>query len=215
MSTCNVEGLVADAAGGNEAAWVALWLQVEPMLLRLARSPRVSGRMSEDEDDCRNIVVEVMARLRDDGFRRLRLYVEQHDRNPGLAFEPWLRVVARRVTIDYMRGHGDYIDRRRNRNPSSPPGRWVHHTPLTSTSRLHGVRPPITNRGAAMAMLRFAYRELPPEQMRALERWIIGVGFVEIADELVLDDDREAKRLVRAALQKLRREFRGAKKAKR
>lgn len=215
MAGGDVVGLVADAASGSESAWSALWLQLEPMLIRFARSPRVSGPMSESEDDCRNIVVEVMARLRDDGFRRLRLFVERCEGNPALQFEPWLRVVARRVTIDYMRGHGDYIDRRRNRNPSSPPGRWVQHTPLTSTSRLHGIRPPVTNRGAAMTMLRYAYRELPADQMRALERWIVGTGFGEIAEELALGGPDDAKKLVRAALQRLRREFRRTGKARR
>jgi DNA-directed RNA polymerase specialized sigma24 family protein len=209
-----VEELVAKAATGDEEAWSALWLYAEPMLLRLARSPRVSGKMSESEDDCRNVVVEVMARLRDAEFRRLKLYLERRAHKPDLTFEPWLRVVARRVTIDYMRGLGEYIDRRRSRNPGSAAGMWVHQTSLTSTSRLHGVRPAITNQDAAMKMVHFAYNELPADQIDALGRWIVGDRFAKIAEGMQLDGADDAKKLVRAALQRLRREFRDKSKKK-
>ena len=210
----DLEALVARVVEEGEPPWGELWIAVEPMLMRLASSPRVSGKMSESEDDCRNVVVEVMARLRDDDFRRLRLYLERRAGNPDLSFEPWLRVVARRVTIDYMRGHGEYIDRRRSRNPKSAPGRWIERSPLTSTSRLHGIRPAITNHTAAMTMLRYAYRELPADQLGALERWAGGASFADIADELELDNSDRARKLVRAALQKLRRAFRDREKKK-
>lgn len=207
-----LEEMVESAAAGEDRAWTDLWSAVHPRLLRLASSPRVSGRMSQNEDDCRNIVVEVMARLRDSQFRRLKLYLDAKRENPDLAFEPWLVVVARRVAVDYLRGHGEYIDRRRNRNPESAPGRWVHVEKLTTDSRLEGDRPPVTNQGAALTMMRYAYKELPKEQLTALERWLLGASFEDIASELDIGGAKDAEKLVRAALQRLRRTFRDKKK---
>ena len=212
MDQTIVQTLVVEAAEGQESAWSKLWLEIEPLLMRLASSPRVSGRLSQNVDDCRNIVVEVMARLRDDQFRRLRMFLDSQSENPDLEFIPWLRVVARRVIIDYLRGHGHYIDRRRNRNSGSAPGRWVEINRLTRSSRLDGIRPPVTNTSVALSMLRYAYSELPADQLAALERWIIGAGYSDIAGDLQLEGSEAAKKLVRAALQRLRREFRGKKR---
>ena len=71
-----------------------------------------------------------------------------------------------------------------------------------------GARPALTNRGAAMTMLRYAYKELPPDQLAALELWIVNSGFDGIASELGLGDSQAAAKLVRAALERLRRRFR-------
>jgi len=203
-----LEQLVLSTVEGQTQAWGALWQAVEPRLFGLVRSPRVTGRLSQDLDECRNIVVEVMSRLSDDDFRRLRLYVSAREKSPSLQFFPWLIVVARRVAIDYLRGHGEYIDRRRSRNTGSAPGRWMQRKTMPSESRVGGQRPGLTNHGVAMTMLRFAYRELPSEQLTALERWVVGSSFGDIAGELELSEVGEAEKLVRAALQRLRREFR-------
>src|SRR6187397_2628924 len=108
-----IESLVAAAATADEAAWQQLWASIEPPLLRIVAQPRFLGRLGQREDDRRNIVVDVMARLRGNDFDRLRLYLGSRKDNPQLKFMTWLRVVAKRVGIDYMRGHPDYIDRRR------------------------------------------------------------------------------------------------------
>jgi DNA-directed RNA polymerase specialized sigma24 family protein len=204
----DLEGLVPAAASGDPDAWHALWRALEPRLAGLVRKPRVTGRLSASEDDCRNIVVEVMARLSDDDFRRLKMYLASRAANPQLSFVPWLLVVARRTAVDYMRGHGEYLDRRGRRNPDSAPGAWVKLGTLPSDSRLEGARPPLTNQGAAMKMLRYAYKELPADQLEAFELWILNTGFREIAERLGLGGAKEAERLVRAALERLRRRFR-------
>jgi hypothetical protein len=67
----------------------------------------------------------------------------------------------------------------------------------------------MTNRGTAMEMLRHAGDALPPEQKRALDLWIRSATFAEIADELAMPGGAgAAERLVRAALERLRRHFR-------
>jgi hypothetical protein len=202
-----LETWVADAAEGDGQAWKSLWERVEPTLNRLVRKPSVTGRMSANEDDRRNIVVEVMSKLQEGERRRLRRYLEARQENPNLHFVPWLIVVARRIVVDYQRAHGEYIDRRRTPLASSP-GKWIQKATLPNDSRLRGLRPQMTNRGAAMSMLSYAYKELPSEQLDALQLWIINTPYGEIATKLELDDPKDAERRVRAALERLRRHFR-------
>jgi DNA-directed RNA polymerase specialized sigma24 family protein len=203
-----VDDLLPAVIAGDPVAWEQLWLALEPRLSRMLRSPRTAGRLSASDDDRRSILVEVMARLRDDQFRRLEMYRSAKQQRPGLSFTAWLGVVTRRVAVDYMRGHAEYIDRRRQRVPASSPGKWVDLQPLVGDSRLIGDRPAYTNRGAAMKMLRYAYTSLAADQLAALELWIVNTGFADIARQVGAPDARAAERLVRAALERLRRQFR-------
>jgi len=69
-----------------------------------------SGRVS-DRPGLGPCAVEVLARLRADDFHRLSIYLETRRANPSLKFMTWIRVVTKRVGIDYLRAHPDYIDR--------------------------------------------------------------------------------------------------------
>lgn len=203
-----LETLVESCAAGDEQAWQRLWAAVEPRLLRLVSQPRFLGPLGQREDDCRNIVVEVLARLRADDYHRLKIYLETRLTNPSLKFMTWLRVVAKRVGIDYMRGHPDYIDRRRQADRGSAPGEWVEAGTLPSGSKLHGERPPFTNRGTAQQLLRYAAGAIPDTQRRALEMWVQSETYEEIARVLEIESAVAAERMVRAAIERLRRRFR-------
>ena len=206
-ATLELEALVGRAAGGDELAWQRLWADVGPRLERIAAQPRFLGRLGQREDDRNNIVVEVMARLRARQFERLRLYLAARGDNPRLRFMTWLRVVAKRVGIDYLRGHPDYIDRRREAGASAP-GRWVEAGTLPPPSRGAGERPPVTNRGTALELLRYAAGAIPETQRRALELWVQSEPYDEIASRLGLGSPAEAEKTVRAAIERLRRKFR-------
>ncbi len=204
-----LETLVARAARGESAAWRELWETVEPWLVKLVANPRFLGRIGQRDDDCNNIVVEVMARLHASGFHRLHMYLEARAATPQLKFKTWLRVVAKRVGIDYLRGHQNYVDRRRDPERGSRPGEWIEAGTLPSASELPGERPPLTNRGTALEMLRYAAGVVPEQQLTALELWTQGASHSEIAAELQLADGVSgAERMVRAAIERLRRRFR-------
>ena len=205
IEDAELERLVTAAADADETAWRRLWTVIEPALLRIIAQPRFLGRLGQGEDDRRNIVVAVMARLRADRFHRLRLYLEAQRGNPRLRFMPWLRVVAKRVGVDYLRAHPDYV--RRHDAGASEPGRWVEAGTLPPSSQL-GERPPATNRGTARELLRYAAGAIPTDQLHALQLWIAGESFAEIAVELKLASAPEAERLVRAAIERLRRQYR-------
>lgn len=203
-----LEGLVEGAAAGDEATWQRLWAAVEPRLHQIVATPRFLGKLGGREDDRRNIVVDVLSRLRADDFHRLKIYLETRTTNPSLKFMTWLRVVTKRVGIDYLRGHPDYIDRRRDKDRGTSPGEWVDAGTLPSGSKLQGERPPVTNRGTAQQLLRYAAGAIPDTQRRALELWVQSDSYTEIARELGLADAAAAERMVRAVIERLRRRFR-------
>lgn len=205
-----LEVLVARAAEGDTASWRVLWENLEPWLEKVVGNPRFLGRVGQREDDRSNIIVEVMARLHADRFHRLKMYVEMRRTSPHLRFKTWLRVVTKRVGIDYLRGHENYLDRRRDPNRGSAPGEWIEPGTLPSQSKMPGERPPMTNRGTALELLRYATGAVPELQLSALERWAEGATFEDIAHELEVDGGSSAaEKLVRAAIERLRRRFRG------
>lgn len=200
-----VEALVVRVCRGDEDAWQPLWELLAPMIDRAACTPRVVGRLAANDDDRRNIVLEVMARLRDDGFRRLHVYLASKETHTDLRFGQWLTVVARRIAIDYVRAHDEYVDRRRR----SAGDAWIVPGTLPPSSRLGGARPPITRRCLAVEMLRYASDVLSADQRSVLELWIHGVGHAEIARMHDVEVEH-AERLVRSALMRLRKHFRDA-----
>jgi len=189
----DLDALVVAAAASDERAWQALWSAIEPPLARIVAQPRFLGRIARRADDCRDIVVAVMARLRADDFHRLRSYLDAKRDNPRLGFFTWLRVVAKRVGVDYLRAHPEYV-----RGDT----RWIDLETLPPPSQLVGERPPMTNRAAAQEVMR---ADLPDDQRRALELWSRGESFAEIARALGVDN---AEKIVRAAIERLRRRFR-------
>jgi len=201
-----VEALVDRIVAGDETAWPLLWRRVESKLLATLRRPYFIGSLSQREDDCRNIVVEVMARLRANDYARLRTYAETRRRKPDIVFMAWLLVVAKRVAIDYMRAHEDYEDRRRQRDASTP-GKWRVLETLVADSKAPGARPSITNDATVHEILETA-RTLPAPQLAALTAWLAGHDYAEIAMAQSLPSAKDAERAVRAALASLRRRVR-------
>ncbi len=204
-----LERLVARAAAGDEEAWRALWSTLEPRLAGLLRKPTFLPHLTRREDAIRDIVVAIMGRLRQNDFHRLHLYLAARDADPALVFMRWLMVVAKRVAIDSLRAHPDYVDRRRAAgSEDEPPGAWIETEELPADGSTHGARPPMTNRVTARQILRYAQGVLPDAQRRALELWAEHGSAEEIARALGLASAGEAERVVRAAVEWLRRHFR-------
>lgn len=193
------------AAGGDDQAWRHLWETVEPRLLGLVRRPRFLGRLSLRDDDCRNVVLAVMERLYADDRRRLVAFASSVRADPSRQFWPWLVVVAKRVGIDYMRSHEQFIGRRGAPSESQPA--WAHDT-TASDLKMGGQRPAMTNRGTARQLLDIAAHTLSPPQRAALDLWLQGSDHAAIATELGLPEPRDGERLVRSGLERLRRAVR-------
>jgi hypothetical protein len=203
--SADIENLVERTVAGDESAWRALWAAVEPPLTRIIARPHFLGPLGRDEDERRNIIVAVMGRLRADQFARLSLYLDARRDNAQLTFVGWLSVVAKRVGIDYLRAHPEY--QRKCSASRSRPGAWVKQTQLPE-SKVFGKRPPVTTRVTARRIVDHAGPSLPIAQRRALELWTHGEDFADIAREVGLPDAAAAHRVVRAALDRLRRAYR-------
>ncbi len=207
MAAPPIDALVDQVLADRPGAWQDLWQAVEPRLYALIRRPSFLGKLSQNEDDCRNIVVDVLAALRADDHARLRSFVAARARNPALPFFAWLAVVAKRLAIDYMRRLDDYQDLR-GRAGDGPKGAWAATTELPPDSQLPGVRPQYTNRATVAELVAYAGRDLTAEQNAVLSAWIQGGSFEDVARASGLGGARQAEKAVRAALERLRRKFR-------
>jgi DNA-directed RNA polymerase specialized sigma24 family protein len=194
--------LAERACAGDEGAWQALWAWLDPRLGAIVRKLRLP-RISHEEDDRRAVVLAVMARLREDEFRRLRLFLESRQRDPQLGLMPWLKVVTRRVAIDCLRAHPSYLPGR-----GEQPGTWRDPQSLPPPSALPGTAPAPTRDGTAREMLAHAQAVLPADHYQALQLKIRGDSPAEIAGALGLSGPAQAERIVRAAFERLRRKFR-------
>lgn len=206
MPDADPEALVQLVLAGDGDAWHKLWQAVEPRLYAVLRRPYFLGRLSDSEDDCRAIVVEVMARLKANDLARMHAYARARKERPTLTFHAWLIVVAKRVAIDYLRGVDTYIDRRREPGASKPGG-WRILDTLIADSRAHGARAPITDAATAHQILEAA-AELPVQQQQALRSWLEGRRYDEIAAQHGFESADAAERALRAGLERLRRRFR-------
>jgi hypothetical protein len=59
----------------------------------------------------------------------------------------------------------------------------------------------------ARQLLEYAHKHLPEDQYAALVSWIDGASFEDVSHERGLDNEEEARCLVRAAVAALRRRF--------
>lgn len=206
VSDTDIETLVTAVIDGDELAWQRLWKALEPMLLRMLAQPAVMGRLCQREDDRRDVVVATMARLRANNFHRLRMYGDSKRANAELRFVTWLRVVAKRVGIDHIRAHPEWV--RRSEPDASAAGRWVAPETLPPPSRIGGARPAMTNHQAAREVIEQARGAVDETQLRALELWSSGESFDDIAEALQLSDQAQAQKIVRAAIERVRRRCR-------
>jgi hypothetical protein len=158
--------LVHAAAANDEEAWQQLWQRIERPLDGAIRGFHMC-RISHDDDERRAVVLEVMARLRADDFRRLKSFLEARAKDEGLGLLPWIRVVARRVAIDHMRAHPNYVSGPRQ-DGVRPTGNWTDPKSLPPPSQLPGARPAMTRDGTAREVLEYARKVLPEEHFRAV-----------------------------------------------
>jgi hypothetical protein len=202
-------GYVPRVVGGDDAAWKELVVALEPHLITLLRRSRTLGPMRHNVDDCRAVMISVLERLKKDDHRGLRLFQPWVAANPGKDFGDWIRIVTVNMARDHVSsrlGDGNRAD-----DDEPPRNKRMLHTlasllPGDDDHRL-AFQPLMTNDQLARELMEYAARALDPVQLRALNLWIEGASFEELAAELDLPRPRDATRLVRAALARMRRHF--------
>lgn len=203
---------VPGVVGGDASAWNDLIVRLEPLLLQLLRRSRTLGPMRHNVDDCRAVMISVLERLSKNDFRSLRLFQPWTAANPGKDFGDWIRIVTVNIARDYVSARLGGAARAGS-DDEAPLNKRMLNTlaellPGDDDHRL-GFRPSMTNVQLARELLEYAARTLEPTQLHALRRWIDGASFDELAGELGLANPRDADKLVRAALARLRRHFGG------
>jgi hypothetical protein len=204
---------VPRVVGGDASAWKELVVRLEPLLLHLLRRGRTLGPMRHSVDDCRAVMISVLERLSKDGFRGLRLFLPWADVHPGKDFGDWIRIVTVNIARDHVSARLGGAESSGAAEGEAPLNKRMLNTlasmlPGDDDQRL-AFLPSMTNVQTARELLEYAMRALEATQLRALRRWMDGASFDELARELGLASPREADKLVRAALARLRRQFGG------
>jgi len=203
---------VPRVVGGDASAWNELVVRLEPLLLQLLRRSRTLGPMRHNVDDCRAVMISVLERLSKNDFRSLRLFQPWADANPGKDFGDWIRIITVNIARDHVSARLGGAARAGS-DDEAPLNKRMLNTlasllPGDDDHRL-AFRPSMTNVQLARELLEYAARSLESTQLHALRRWMDGASFDELARELGLANPRDADKLVRAALARLRRHFGG------
>jgi hypothetical protein len=201
---------VPRVVGGDASAWNELVVRLEPLLIQLLQRGRTLGPLRHNIDDCRAVMITVLERLRRDDFRSLRLFPPWADANPGKDFGDWIRIVTVNIARDHVSAR---LGEAARSEDDAPLNKRMLNTlasmlPGDDDHRL-AFRPSMTNVQMARELLEYAARSLESTQLRALRRWMDGASHDEVARELGLASARDADKLVRAALARLRRHFGG------
>jgi hypothetical protein len=193
----DLEPLVHRVLVHDVRAWKELWSALEPTIEAIARRRRVTSRLCDQVDERRDIVVRVMEAFQEDGFRRLEELLACLRQRDG-SFRPWLSAVARNAAINHTYAH-----------PQQVGGRgafcWAKHAEVPID--LDDARPDPFQGVVVSEILAYAERHLRPKQLEALLLWLSGEDRAEIAGALRLRSPDGAKRLVDAAVKRLRRRF--------
>jgi hypothetical protein len=199
---------VPRVVGGDGAAWRELVTRLEPLLIELLRRSRTLGPMRHNVDDCRAVMISVLERLSKDDYRGLRLFRPWADAHPGKDFGDWIRIVTVNLARDHVSSRLGVAERAADDVPLNKRmlNSLASRLPGGDEERI-GFRPSMTQLQLSRELLEYAARALDPDQFRALRRWMDGASFAELADELGLAAPRDADKLVRAALARLRRHF--------
>jgi hypothetical protein len=168
--------------------------------------------MRHNVDDCRAVMISVLERLSKNDFRSLRLFQPWADANPGKDFGDWIRIITVNIARDHVSARLGGAARAGS-DDGAPLNKRMLNTlasllPGDDDHRL-AFRPSMTNVQLARELLEYAARALESTQLHALRRWMDGASFDELAGELGLANPRDADKLVRAALARLRRHFGG------
>ncbi len=199
------EGLAREAAQGDRRSFQSLVELIWPDLDRSMRSSRRLAAAAATDDGPEDVALRIIEKLQSDDFRALRLYVDWRDRHPEKSFADWLRIVAANATRDYLRELRGY-----SAGDGLPtPKQLLNAFSGVNSADEIGTRPPMTWAQTARQLLEFAEERLPEPQRRALSAWLQGEDFEEISRTQALGGGAEARRVVRAAIAVLRREFAG------
>ncbi|HEY4157498.1 MAG TPA: hypothetical protein VGM29_05350 [Polyangiaceae bacterium] len=197
------EALAARAADRDEAARKELIERLWPDWISIVSSSRSMGKMARSEDHVHEVVTLAIEKLCKGDARALKLFVAWRERNADKTFFDWIRIVTKNVIRDYVR---EQLGSSRTPGDELSVKRLLNEFASSPALDEQSFRPPLTATQTARQLLEFAEQRLPADQLHALRSWLAGSSFEDISGELEQGTE-DARKLLRAAVATLRREF--------
>jgi RNA polymerase sigma factor (sigma-70 family) len=203
IDAARCERLAERGAAGDENARRTLMEVLWPSLLEMVRSSRSMGSLARSADHVHEVATRLVEKLAGRDGHVLRTYAPWRNRNPERTFADWLRIVTKNAVRDYVREQVGP----RNADADEPSlKRLLNEFTSSPVLEEQGVRPPLTAAQTARELLEFARDRLPEPQLRVLAAWLEGASFEDIGAEAG-GTAGEARKLLRAAVATLRRQF--------
>lgn len=197
------DALITRAASGNAQARQELTRQLWPFWVGLIRTSRSMGPLSRSDDHVYEVASRVLAKF--SGGEHVQQYLTWRAREPTKSFEDWTRIVVTNQIRDYAR---EVLGARSASNAEPSVKRLLNEFGMLGLESEPSTRPPFTETETARELIEFARSRLPDAQLTALEGWLEGASYDEIEQRLGVPSG-DGKRLVRAAVAVLRRQFSG------
>ncbi|HEY5959640.1 MAG TPA: hypothetical protein VIV60_23960 [Polyangiaceae bacterium] len=177
------------AAEGDRSALKDLIARLhEPWVTSIRSSWRLRESVDQ-EDDARNIALRLIGKFEEPST--LKSYVSWRARHVNKHFRDWMNIVVVNTTRSYVKPSRNSIRNLIQMNAQPAQG---------------SIRPPFTDGYCAAQLKNAAGELLDVDQLAALNIWLEGGSFDDIATEAACSVS-QAQRHVRAAIAKLRRKF--------
>ena len=194
--------LDAPGAAERESAWGRFVHRYSPLLLHTART------VAHEHDLTMDVYTHVLEQLRAENVRRLRNYTA----DPRSQFSTWLVVVARRLSVDFLRHRYGRTDRHEGTNDEDRATRKrledLLAEEITDSSPLAdaGDEPDetIRKRELSLALQAALERLQPPQRLLLAMRFEDGLSAPEIARVLGYPTPFHVYRALNALLRDLR-----------
>lgn len=204
--------LAQQVVSRDGAGWPEFWSAVSPHITHWVHSPRFLGRVSGRDDCCRDIVLLTWEKLQERNHHRLhQFFARSGDRDPELQanhFRNWLRLVVKRIGIDYQRSLPEYIRSPETQTDSQDPDQsnsGRHWRAIVSLTTRKGARCDAnTARTMARELLDFLDDAVPSLQRRAVILTEQGADSQSVAAALGLASASDAQRVLERARDRMK-----------
>lgn len=203
---CDFDALISRILAGESAAWSEFVGRAYPAALAICHRRRFVGGIGDPEDTARDVALRTLDRIYAADFAALRAFTAARARHPSASFVRWLAVVVGNTYVDYLRSQPDY---QRRRVATSRRLQRLSHAPLDDETPEGNPVDPLSRVEIRRIVDCLQCDVFPRQQRVAIAMWLRGNDASEIAAELGLDSAEQARKLLHAARQRLRRAVHG------
>lgn len=207
LDPVRARALAERAVAGDAAAAHGFIALLWPHCVRLAAAAPVLRRLRNRDDLAHDVATRLVEKLGRPGSAQLASYFVWQRTHIDKQIDDWLRVVIANAARDAARK-----DRREalsaTHDPDAPSvKRFLNEFSAAALPPEIATLPRMTPAQTARQVLAYAQAHLAAQPLACLGLWIEGRDFDEIAHELGLSSEEEARKSLRAGVATLRRKF--------